>query len=108
MYRVCAVYSNRIGQYDSLVILNSYAPSNFIAVTVGETARKFSWQDNSNFELGFHIDRKLETDVTFKTIGRVPANTTTFIDTAVILTDTNYDYRICADYANGNSTNTVH
>ena len=104
MYRVCAVYSNRIGQYDSLVILNSYAPSNFIAVTVGETARKFSWQDNSNFELGFHIDRKLETDVTFKTIGRVPANTTTFIDTAVILTDTNYDYRICADYANGNST----
>jgi uncharacterized repeat protein (TIGR02543 family) len=61
-----------------------------------------TWNDTSNNELVFKIERKTDTTGTFAEIDQVPTNTTTFIDSTVYA-GTTYCYRVRAYNAAGNS-----
>lgn len=58
------------------------AASNLAATQVSGSQVNLAWQDNSDNETGFQIQRSVD-GVTFDTIATVPPNTTTFSDTAV-------------------------
>lgn len=89
-------YSNVVSSQES----SSYAPSNLIANGFSETKRSLSWQDNSSSETGFIIKRKLGGTGNYSIIGQVPANTTAFTDSSVIITDTTYYYSVSAVFGN--------
>lgn len=81
--------------------ISPYAPSHFQVVTANDTLRKLSWTDNSSSEMAFRIEREFGTDGTYDLLAEIPANTTIFRDTTVILTDVTYYYRICAEFSEG-------
>lgn len=72
------------------------APSNLQAFDLSSSQIQLNWQDNSSFESGFIIEVKQY--YTYREIGRVSANTTTFIHKG-INTDVMLSYRVKA--ANG-------
>ncbi len=78
------------------------APSNVTVSFAGETERRLSWQDNSAFEVGYRIERKLGETGVFSILGQVGKNVTTFSDTGIILTDTTYYYRVSSLSERGN------
>lgn len=76
-------------------------PSNLVATRDSDTQITITWQDNSDFELGFKIERG-PSAIFFTEIADVGADTELYVDTDVIVTDT-WFYRVLAYNANGNS-----
>lgn len=77
------------------------APTNLQAEAISQTEIKLTWQDNSNNEDGFKIERKI-IDGTYTLIGSVGANVTTYTDTN-LTPGTTYIYRVYAYNSAGNS-----
>ncbi len=77
-------------------------PSSLIATAASATQIDLEWIDNSNNELGFRIERKAETEVTYSIIDIMPADTTSFSDSNLAGGMTYY-YRVCAYNNTGNS-----
>jgi hypothetical protein len=83
-------------------------PSNLTAEAVlsdGETPTwhvELNWQDNSDDELGFRIQRKVEGDGTYSLIATVGAGVTSYKDSDVVGGNT-YHYRVRAYSSGGNS-----
>lgn len=77
------------------------APSNLTATTVSQSQINLSWQDNSNNEQGFKIERKTQGG-SYSQITSVSANTQNYNDTG-LNSGTNYCYRVRAYNANGES-----
>lgn len=79
------------------------APSSANATATGTTVVTVTWKDNSANETGFRIDRSTTNAFSANlSIVSVPANTTSWTDTAVD-GNTTYYYRIVAYNAGGNS-----
>ncbi len=70
------------------------APSN-IDVAVSANAVTITWQDNSETETGFAVERKGSTDADFTELVVLPANTTEYIDTTAVAGQS-YVYRVRA------------
>ena len=70
-------------------------PSNLIATAVSVSQTDLSWQDNSNIENGFVIERKMNSYGTWEQIATVGSGTTTHSDTD-FNEYTRYYYRIAA------------
>jgi WD40 repeat protein len=103
-FRIRTLADSKTSGYSNVVSSQAgslYSPSNLTATIISETQRTLSWQDNSTSEIGFIIKRKLGKNGNYNIIGQVPANTTTFIDSSVIITDTAYSYAVCASFSNG-------
>lgn len=82
------------------------SPSNLVAIAIGDTSASLQWDDNSNNELSFEIERALSASGPWSPIGSVPANATTFADTTLSpLVD--YYFRVFARNAAGDSTPTT-
>ncbi len=62
-----------------------------------------SWNDNSNNEQGFKIERKTGAGGTYSQIADVNVNTTTYSDSASMIEETAYYYRVRAYNGIGNS-----
>lgn len=80
------------------------APTN-LTVTLFKTAYtgiRLTWQDNSNNETSFVIERATDSSGPFNSIGNVGANVSTFDDVNVT-NGVTYYYRVYAQNANGNS-----
>jgi hypothetical protein len=60
----------------------------------GETTCLVTWEDRSNNESGFHIERSLDNQ-NWTRIGTVPKNTTTYSDSG-LTPDRPHSYRIVA------------
>jgi fibronectin type 3 domain-containing protein len=73
------------------------APSNFAAVAASGTQLNLSWNDNSNIETGFDLQRKTGANGTYASVTAAPllANTTSYMDTA-LTPGVTYYYRIRA------------
>lgn len=78
------------------------APTNLIAAALGPTTIKLDWNDNSNNELGFRIERKNGFNGEFILIDSVGENITSYTDNSVSDT-TLYYYRVYAYNAQHNS-----
>ena len=78
------------------------APSGLQANTISNSQIDLLWQDNSNFEEGFKIERKIGEDGTYDEIATVGTNTTSYSDTG-LSENTTYYYRVRAYNGNGDS-----
>jgi hypothetical protein len=79
------------------------APSNLTARAVSSSQINLSWQDNSNNESGFKIERTTGSMVTWRQVATVAANATSYASTA-LLPNTTYAYRVRAYNAIGDSS----
>ena len=70
-------------------------PSKLAATAVSQTQIDLTWQDNSNNEDGFYIERKLGAGGNYNVIDTVGANVTTYSDSG-LSGNTTYYYRVYA------------
>ncbi|MDP8315557.1 MAG: right-handed parallel beta-helix repeat-containing protein [Candidatus Celaenobacter antarcticus] len=103
-YKVCAYIGYDHSGYveDSLNTLP--VPTNLQIEQQNVHTFKLNWQDNSNFEQGFKIDRKIDDEDWVNEIGIVDSNITTWTDSTL---GRNYNvvyYRSYAYYEEYNST----
>ncbi len=82
-------------------------PTSFQAEIISSHRVLLVWQDNSQREAGFRIDRKVLSDTGYSVLGVVDSNVVRFTDSTVNLTTLTY-YRVYAFNSYGNSpyTNT--
>ena len=78
------------------------APSALSATAKSSSQIDLSWDDNSDDETGFKIERRLSTSSSFSQIGTTSANDTDYTDSG-LSASTTYVYRVRAYNANGNS-----
>lgn len=78
------------------------APSALTATTQPYREIDLTWTDNSTDEVNFELQRSTISNRAFATIATLPADTTSYTDTAP-LPDTTYYYRVKATNANGDS-----
>jgi hypothetical protein len=76
-------------------------PSNLTATAVSSSQIDLSWQDNSDDELGFRIERKTGAE-SYTEIDTVLAGVENYPDTG-LEPNTTYDYRVCAYNLAGDS-----
>jgi len=77
------------------------APSNLTATAISKSQIDLAWQDNSNNEDNFVIERKKGTG-SYSVIQTLPANTIAYSDTG-LTRNTTYTYRVKATNVNGSS-----
>jgi DNA-binding beta-propeller fold protein YncE len=77
-------------------------PTNLYTVAVTHTQINLTWNDNSNNETGFKIERKTGTGGTYLQIATVNSDVTSYNDTGLSQGNTYY-YRVCAYNVAGNS-----
>ena len=76
-------YSNESCATTMPVILVPNAPTNLVATTISSSQINLTWQDNSDNEQGFKIERKTPIDESFVQIATVNANVTSYSDTGL-------------------------
>ena len=77
------------------------APSGLKVTALSSKQVKLTWTDNSSDELGFKVERSLDTK-TYTLIAQPPANTTSYIDGGVLAWNTYY-YRVRSYNSSGAS-----
>jgi fibronectin type 3 domain-containing protein len=96
-------YSNSAGVKTPALPVN--APTNLAAVAMSTTQINVTWQDNSNNETGFRIERSTNGGASWSQIATVGANVTSFTNTNLTRGQT-YSYRVRAYGLIGNSAYT--
>jgi len=92
-YRIHAENTTKASGYDSLRVLLPTPPTNLLAQSVNASKISLTWEDQSEYENGYRIERKLSTDVDFETVTTLEAGTELFTDTG-LSEGTSYDYRV--------------
>ncbi|MBN1948645.1 MAG: endonuclease/exonuclease/phosphatase family protein [Candidatus Cloacimonetes bacterium] len=77
------------------------APTNLVALLIDGNSIQLTWQDNSDGELGFLIQRKIGTG-NFSDLTTTQENTEIFID-SLLTSNTGYQYRVAAHFGNSQS-----
>jgi hypothetical protein len=79
------------------------APRNLIATSAGSSTIDLSWEDHSDDENGFTIERKIGAEGSYEEIATVGENVTSYSNTD-LTAGTTYFYRVRAYNSEGNST----
>ena len=113
-YRVRAFTSLNVSGYSNEVIAFTVFPSpdNLLAEAANDQEITLNWNDNCDFEDGYHIERK-QNGGSFSIIAELPSNAESFVDTGLLF-EINYTYRVQAftdlnisAYSNEASTATI-
>ena len=94
-----SLYSNEVSA--TTMDIPADAPSNLEAVTVSNSRIKLTWEDNSDNETGFEIERR-KAGGSYTQIAAVDSDTTVFNDTG-LTNNTRYYYRVRAYNTAGDS-----
>jgi len=78
------------------------APTNLAATATSVSQVALTWNDNSNNESGFIVQRSTSAAGTYTTVGTTAANVTSYTDSN-LPSGTTYFYQVLATNANGNS-----
>jgi subtilisin family serine protease len=79
-------------------------PTGLLASTFSNTQINLAWDDNSSLEDGFSIEKKTGTQGSYSLYANLSANTTSYSDTSVDITEgSTYSYRIKAYNSHGES-----
>jgi len=95
-------YANTVSVTPPAVTLPN-APSSLKATALSLGRVSLTWNDNANNEVGFQIERRTGSTVTWQLIATVTANTKSYTDTSTARRTT-YNYRVRAFNAGGGST----
>jgi len=79
------------------------SPSDLIANVISDTQIDLQWNDNSDNELGFKLERRVGANDTYGQLCTTGANVTSFSDTGLV-EGIDYHYRVFAYGTSGNST----
>lgn len=82
------------------------APTNLILLQ-SDCSVTLQWNDNSNVEMGYIIESSISPSGPFEAIGRVPANTNTYVDGRSLTTGITYYYRVVAANSSATYSNTA-
>lgn len=102
-YKVCAYYENDTSGFIEDNINTLSAPSNLTCSQQNVHTFELTWQDNSQFEQGFKIDRKIDNGEWTSPFVTTAVNDTTYTDSTI---GRNYDtvyYKLSAYYETYNS-----
>jgi len=114
-YRVRATSSGGDSDYSNVAttLLELTAPTALTAGIMSETSIILTWEDNSDSESGFRIERSFTSGSGYAVIGMTAADAIFYADNSVA-EGTRYFYRVCAtlesiqsDYSNETSAITV-
>ena len=95
-------YSNPASATTQSAVIIPAAPSNLVATAVSSSQINLSWNDNSNNEGGFKLERAPGGTSNFTQIASLAANTTSYQNSG-LSSATSYSYRIRAYNGAGNS-----
>ena len=101
-YRIHAINTEKTSAYDSLKIVIPAAPGNLVAEPVNASTITLTWTDDSQFEHGYVVERKLSSAADFEIIGTLSSNTTSMEDPG-LSEGTAYTYRVKAINEYGSS-----
>ncbi|MDH5445566.1 MAG: fibronectin type III domain-containing protein [Gammaproteobacteria bacterium] len=79
------------------------APSGLVATGISENTISLVWQDNSDNETGFIVQRSQTAGVNFEVVVSLNKDITSYTDASGLLAETTYYYRVLATNAVGNS-----
>ncbi|MBC8376808.1 MAG: hypothetical protein H8E26_12245 [FCB group bacterium] len=100
-YRVAGYTSENIGEWTTVSMATVFpSPSNLISNSFSELEIRLTWTDNTDFELGFMIER--DSGIGWEQIAVVGADDTEFTDFVSVLESTN-SYRVRAHSSSNNS-----
>ncbi len=99
-YRINGYNNTHTSPYDSLILLIPTPPTDLMVQAINASLISLSWNDHSNFETGYLIERKLSTETEFDTLAFLPPNTESFDDYGVEACSV-YEYRVRAYSVNG-------
>ena len=97
-YNICAYYENDTSGFIEDEINTLPAPNNLICTQRNVHTFELTWNDNSEFEQGFKIDRKIDFGDWVNGIGVTVPNATTWIDSTVGRNFNTVYYRLYAYY----------
>ena len=102
-YRIAGFSGNSTTDWaiSSSVNIGFPRPTNLLAVASGDSLIRISWNDNSENENGYRIERNSGSG--FVQIAEVVANVIEYIDTDLVY-ETNYTYRVAGYSDNNNSS----
>ncbi|HET6539146.1 MAG TPA: FG-GAP-like repeat-containing protein [Chryseolinea sp.] len=105
-YRVNAANATKASAYDSLRVLIPTAPTGLSTQSLNASKINLTWEDHSNYESGYGVERKLSTGGSFEIIATLAADTESYTDTG-LNEGTSYDYRVRAvnEYGGSASSN---
>ena len=86
-----SVFSNEASA--TTLSLGIQPPTKLTATVVSSSRIQLTWQDNSDNEAGFHLQRRIDGSPEWVSISIAPANVTMFGDGG-LLPDTRYHYRV--------------
>jgi hypothetical protein len=92
-------YNAQASLYDSLMLVIPNRPIDVAAQSVNASKIKLSWNDQSQFETAYIIERKQGTD-SFTTLATLDPNITQYEDTQ-LTGGTTYEYRVISKGKNG-------
>jgi len=98
-YRVFAVGNHLVSDsYSNEVTRNVTisAPTSFYSDSLTESGVTLTWQDNSDWETGYLVERSSGSNYNYTTVATLPANSKRFKHSTAIVPNTEYSYRICA------------
>ena len=102
-YKICAYYENDKSGYVEKEINTLPAPNNLICAQLNVHTFELNWNDNSQFEQGFKMDRKIDEEDWINNIHTSPPNVTSWIDSTIGRNYNTVYYRLQAYYENYNS-----
>ena len=99
-YRINGYNATHTSPYDSLVLMIPERITGLAAQSINASKIQLTWEDHSQYETGFAIERKKSSESVFETVATVTENIEFFEDTG-LEQGTLYDYRVRAISKNG-------